>query len=116
MGMDLGLAGRFSKSLFIKTGMGYGVIASVSTGATFDWKDSIKASMSALSLCTARAAELLVQAETMRQGPYGPVQIIVKVFRDTRYPDLLVHGYPEALGTVFINPVNRSERYLSKLI
>ena len=94
---DPGLAGRFSRVVFIKAELGYTIIASIYTGAIFDWKEEIKPDNSALLMATERAAELLVQAETMRKGPHGCAVITVKIFRDTRYPELLTDGYPEAL-------------------
>lgn len=94
---ELGIAGRFSRALFIKQGLGYVVIGCIDTGAVFEWKDELRPNISAMLLSTERIAELLVEAESKRAGPHGPATITVKLYKDTRYPDILVDGYTESL-------------------
>ena len=100
---EIGLAGSFSKTIFVKADVGYVILACIDTGAVFEYKEEIKQTNDRLLLSTERIAELLIEAESKRAGPHGPASVSVKIFKDIRYPDLLIKDYAQALMTSLTN-------------
>ena len=95
---SLGLAGRFSRTLFIKADIGFTVVAEISTSNLFTSEVSVQ--MGNTKLATERIAKILVEAESKSVQIPNPIFITISLFKDNRFPDILARSYPEALMNV----------------